>query len=363
MKIGIDAREACNSKSGKGHYVEILLKALARLDSQNQYLLYTSQDFSLDLPGNFTKRVIKSPSIFWHLSVLAAKRRDGVDLFVAPTSYIIPALTDGSVVVVHDLVSFLNLVKHQPKAQWIEQHTLPRALAKAKKIVAISYSTKKDLINHFPIEEKKVTVIHNAESYIFREIKDQLAIRTAIKKHKLPDRFMLTVGTLEPRKNLVNLLQAYARAEISPALVVVGGKGWYYDEIFRTVEKLKLQSKVIFLGQVEREELVYLYNAAEFLVFPSLYEGFGFPPLEAMMCGLPVLTSKASSLSEVCGHAALYVNPRSIREIEKGIERLNQDYKLREYLRQQGHEQSKKFSQEKMARSYIDLFNQLNNEK
>ena len=363
MRIGIDARELARSKhSGKGNYVYNLIRSLIKVDQGNQYVLYTKEDFNIELPPNFSKKVVARPSVLWHRGVIAQKKKDEVDLFLAPTSFIIPAYSDNTVMVIHDLVSFLGITRHQAKAKFTEKRTLPKALRRTKKIVAVSENTKKDLIKTFDVPEEKIKVIYNSDSPHFKEIKDLATIRKVLKKYKLPERFLLFVGKLEPRKNLVNLLKAYSHMESPPPLVVVGGKGWNYKDIFKTVNDLNLGQRVIFTEGINNSDLIYLYNAAEFLVFPSLYEGFGLPALEAMMCGCPVVTSKVASLPEVCGPAALYVNPENLEEMERIMEKVLRNYEMREHMRSAGLKQANKFSQEKLGMSFVKLFKELSNE-
>ena len=178
MKIGIDARAMADDRRvGKGHYVANLISALAKVDQTNQYVLYTDKEIKAELPENWSVKVIGKSSLLWHLAVKKELARDGIDTYLSPTSYIIPAMADDTVMVVHDLVSFLDIVKHQPKAKWMERITLPRAIDRTKKIVTVSESTKKDLLEHFQVPESKVEVIYNSGSPSFKQIDDSQQIR------------------------------------------------------------------------------------------------------------------------------------------------------------------------------------------
>lgn len=370
MTIGIDARTIVGRRAGKGQYTYNLVKALTEIDSKNQYLLYCSKSLSedLELPENFKQRIIKQPSLFWHLSTFVQLRKDKIDVFLAPTSYIIPALGyKRSVVVVHDLFSFLGLVSHQKKATIIERLTARRAVRCAKKIIAISQNTKNDVVRLFRIDPKKISVIYIGVDKQFIPVQNKSEIDRVLKQYKLPDKFFLFVSTLEPRKNVVRLIKAYYKLtkfkgyQITrlPHLVLVGQKGWSYKEIFDIVKKLNLKEKIIFADCIKDEDLPYLYNAALAFVFPSLYEGFGLPVLEAMACGCPVITSNISSLPEVGGEAILYVDPYNIDEIAKAMKKVLVNEDLREKLRQKGLAQAKKFSWEKTARETLKILEQI----
>ncbi|MEM9774992.1 MAG: glycosyltransferase family 1 protein [Chloroflexota bacterium] len=186
---------------------------------------------------------------------------------------------------------------------------------KANHIITISNSGKQDLINFFGIKAEKISVVYPGLNQKFKRPEESLI--TAYRENKrLPSRFLLHVGTLQPRKNLPFLIRAFHRAHLTNVnLVFAGGKGWYYDEIFRLVKELNLEQRVHFLGYIDDEELPLLYAAADLLVFPSIYEGFGMPILESMGCGTPVLASNASAMPEAVGNAGLLFNPTDLDDL------------------------------------------------
>jgi glycosyltransferase involved in cell wall biosynthesis len=202
----------------------------------------------------------------------------------------------------------------------------------------------------------KVEVVYNGVDPSFRPLPAD-EVGAFRRERGLPDRFILFVGTLEPRKNVARLVEAYARLpERRPALVLVGGKGWLYDEIFGRVEALNLSREIHCAGYVPADDLPWWYNAAELFVYPSLYEGFGLPPLEAMACGTPVVTSTASSLPEVVGSAGLMVDPTEIEELTTAMERMLKDRDMRQQMRAAGLAQAQRFSWVETARRTVETY-------
>jgi len=366
MLIGIDFREALGKRAGKGYYAYHLISEILKHDRENQYILYTSkptQEF--EKYSNVSVKVITKKSLLWHLAVLKNLYKDNVQAFFSPTSYIIPAWHDPRklkvVMTVHDLVAFLFPDIHNKKAMFIERIFLKRALEKVVHIFAVSLNTKRDLITQFFIPNELVSVVHNAASENFKVIpKEELKDFAA--ENRLPEKFIFSAGTLEPRKNFSMLIRSFSQVlkEFPDyKLLIAGSKGWYYDEIFETVSELNLENNVKFLGYVTEEELEKLYNLAEIFVWPTVYEGFGIPPLEAMKCGCPVITSNTSSLPEVVGEAALKINPKKEKDLTEAIINLLKNSGLRDELKKKGFDQAQKFSWEKSAKDVIKFFNKL----
>lgn len=352
MKIAIDIREASGPKVGKGWYTFVMVKELLKLDSRNQYLLYTNQSTpEFDKYPNATQRVIEKGGMYWHLAVLFDLLKTKPDIFWAPTSYIIPALAPRSlktVITVHDIVAFLFPEGHNKKAVWAERLTLRRAVKKARHIFTISRNTKLDLEKVFHVPEDKITIASCAASKIFHPIDDPAILKKVTLKYKLPPKFILAVGTLSPRKNFARLIRAYAR--IVPKhddthLVIVGPKGWNCEDVLQ----FEQSDKVHMIGYVEGEDISAIYTLAKLFVFPSLYEGFGIPPLEAMACGCPVITSNVSSLPEVAGNAAMLVDPYSVEEIAKAMDVILSNRYIALDLKEKGFERVKKFSWKESA--------------
>jgi len=279
-----------------------------------------------------------------------AVRRAGVDLLHAP-AFVGPLLGScPTVVTVHDL-SFVLYPQNFRAGNRLYLRTMTRlSVRRARRLIAVSESTKQDLVHYYHLPPERIDVVPNGVDDRFRPWPEaQVAAFRAARG--LPERFLLFVGTLEPRKNVAGLIRAYARLpQPRPPLMLVGGKGWLYDEIFALVESLGLGGKVHFVGYVPAEDLPGWYNAAHLFVYPSLYEGFGLPPLEAMACGTPVISSTTSSLPEVVGRAGLLVDPGDIEALAEAMDRLLNDEDLHAALRTAGPERAAAFSWRETAR-------------
>lgn len=228
-------------------------------------------------------------------------------------------------------------------------------------MIAASESTKKDAVRLCGLDEAKIKVIYHGVSPRFRPAGPE-AVSAVRQRYGLPDRFVLSLGTIEPRKNLTSLLEvwhALSSGGVPPKLVIAGSKGWLYAPFFSKLRELGLEDQVLFTGYVPEEDLPAVYSAAELFVYPSLYEGFGFPVLEAMACGAPVITSNTSSLPEVAGQAALLVDPTSLEELSAAIGRVLENQELRNQLRARGLEQAARFSWERTARETLSVYESL----
>jgi glycosyltransferase involved in cell wall biosynthesis len=235
---------------------------------------------------------------------------------------------------------------------------MPRFLRAADAVIAVSQHTKDDAIRTYGIEEEKISVIYEGVSDRFRRASPD-AITAVRRKYGLPGGFILSVATIEPRKNLTSLLEAYhaLRSEFAEnRLVLVGKKGWLYADFFRRIRELGLEDQVIFPGYVPDEDLPAMYSAADLFVFPSLYEGFGLPVLEALACGAPVVASNASSLPEVAGDAALLVDPNDGEALVHEMRAVLSNAELSHDMQTRGPKQAAKFSWHKAARETLDVY-------
>jgi glycosyltransferase involved in cell wall biosynthesis len=283
--------------------------------------------------------------ILWEQTLFARELRQLKPDLVHGMAYAVPAAWPGpSVVTVYDL-SFLLFPGAFNTANRIYLAATTRATAKrARRILTISEQTRRDIVRHLHVAEEYVDVTYPAVEERYRLLADTEveAFRVA---RSLPEAFIFSVGTLEPRKNLAGLLQAYARlAKPRPPLYVAGGTGWQVSPIFDTVRQLQLADDVHFLGFVPEDELPLWYNAARLFAYPSLYEGFGLPVLEAMACGTPVITSTAASLPEVGGKAAVLVPPRDTDRLAQEMERVLEDPQVRMEMRAAGRIQASRFT-------------------
>jgi glycosyltransferase involved in cell wall biosynthesis len=288
--------------------------------------------------------------------------RLGLDL-LHTTDFIPPAFgIRRSVITVHDLnflyyPQFLTAESHRYYNQQIEW-----AVWRADYILADSYATKSDLISLLGVPSDKITVVHLAADPVFSRKAGLEAHRIAA-QYELEPGYLLFVGTLEPRKNLPGLLQAYRflldRKVTSAPLVVVGAKGWLYDEVFQQVDTLRLREHVRFLHHVPDADLPGLYAAARVLATPSFYEGFGLPALEAMACGTPVVVANRASLPEVVGDAGLFVDPDDTYDIADKLARVLSDTALRQSMQHHGFSQASRFTWERTARATLAVYRQV----
>ena len=233
------------------------------------------------------------------------------------------------------------------------------------KIIAISENTKNDLINLYRIAPERIKVIYVAADEVYRPMENPERTAHIRQKYTLPDRFILFVGVIEPRKNIVRLIKAYnqIKGKIQQKLIIVGKKGWLYEDVFKTVDRLSLNQDVNFLGYVPKEDLAFLYTACDLFIYPSLYEGFGLPPLEAMACGAPVISSNTSSLPEVVGDAGILVTPTSTEELSAAMYKVLTDENLRNEMKLKGLERAKLFSWKKTAQETIKIYEEIYKEK
>lgn len=363
MIIAIDIRESCAEKTGKGGYTYNLIKAILSQDKQNQYLLYSDNEVNpFKDSKNARVKIIKTSSWKWHFKVLKDLQNEKVDLFFAPTSYIIPAFAPKSlkvIITVHDLVAFLFPSTHNTKATFIERLTLKKALKKADSVFVVSENTKKDLLKKIKYPENKIHITPCAPADFFKQPVKPKELEEIKQKYHLPNRFILAVGTLEPRKNFSTLIKSFIivkRKDPDLKLVIVGKKGWKFKQVEESVKHYKLQSEVIFPGYIEDHELQKVYHLASVFVFPSLYEGFGIPPLEAMASGCPVISSNVASLPEVIGEAGLLIDPRSSYKIADAIYSLSTNDHARNLLIEKGKIQAGKFSWEESANKALEIF-------
>ncbi|MBL7063081.1 MAG: glycosyltransferase family 4 protein [Anaerolineae bacterium] len=364
MIIGIDARIVHYARGGVPNYVLHLLDALAALDADTDYrILHSRKDRNPPLPGpNFYPVACWTPSHHrlerWALGVEVA--RLGLDLLHSPGFVPPVGGVSRSVLTIHDLnflyyPQFLTPESHRYYNQQIEW-----VVRRADHILADSHATKSDLTSLLAVPSEKVSVVHLAADSTFRPLPGTEVGQVATRYGLQPGRFLLFVGTLEPRKNLPGLLQAYRYlldAEVTTApLVLVGGKGWLYDEVFERIEALHLTEGVCLLHGVPDADLPGLYNAASVLTMPSFYEGFGLPALEAMACGTPVVVAERASLPEVVGEAGLLVNPDDPGNIAQALARVLTEEPLRVQMRELGLAQAARFTWEETARQTLAIY-------
>ncbi len=309
-------------------------------------------------------------TILWHrlrLPIPVEWFTGPVDIFHS-TDFVLPPVRQArTILTVHDL-TFMRLPQcAEPGLRAYLNKVVPRSIERADLVLADSQSTKNDLIELLGVSPDKIEVVYAGVERRFRPMKGEIALQRVKKRYELDFPFILSLGTLEPRKNFTGLIEAYALmrgkgqgvGDRGLKLVIAGVKGWLYDEIFAKVEELDLENEVIFPGFIADEDLPALYNLAELFVFPSLYEGFGLPPLEAMACGTPVVTSDRPSLPEIVGDAGLMVEATDNQELAKAMERGLTDEYLRREMREKGLKQAEKFTWEAAAGKLLDVYSTL----
>lgn len=346
LRIGIDARAAAEVPAGRGRYVRELLQALARRDDPHRYVLYTRKRWDEALDERFSWRERELPEAVWHLHAARAANRD-CDVFLATNSYVTPwFLKIPTAQVVHDLIPFQMGIHANRRAALIERLTIHRALRRAALIICDSHATRSDLLRLSPAVEPKATVVQLAVSERFARCHEPGELAHVRRRHGISRPFVLCTGTLEPRKNLARVLEAFARLpeplRSSYLLVLVGPRGWEFDEILERAGALGDSAKL--LGHVSDDDLAALYELCELFCYPSLYEGFGLPLLEAMSAGAASITSNVSSLPEVGGDAVRYVDPGSVDEITAALAELLDSPEERERLSELARRRAAGFS-------------------
>lgn len=373
MKIAIDIRRI--TEFGVGTYTRNIIRALARLDHENEYFLLGSLQKANEigvLPENFSCVEVASPETakgyFQCHSVLA---RMGCELVHVPHLFWLPHhFPCPYVVTVHDLLDHMYRARNGSGLKRSMHFQLTRrVLRKAARIFAVSAFTKNELQKLFDIEPRRIEVIYNAIDARFLTGHASDADRQMLaERYQIAYPFILYAGRISPHKNLVRIIEAFAalKAELAKQdqfpdlkLIIIGDELSKHPDLRRTVVRAGMQNDVRFLGFVPIDVLRVFYDVAKVFVFPSLYEGFGLPPLEAMAHGTPVLTSNTSSIPEVVGNAAVLVNPENLFEMMRSLQRVLCDQALREKLRHAGYDQVKKFSWDRSVSDILTSYREV----
>lgn len=377
MIIGIDLRPLNTGwKSGVEVYTIHLLKHLFLIDQKNKYKLFVNSFLEPKL--NFTKlnrlKNVEIYSFFYpnkilnsSLSFLRYPKIDrmlkGVDVFFSP-NIIFTRLTKSCkhVITFHDL----SFQRHPEFFSWERRiwhkFVLPQKQAlEASKIIAVSESTRNDLIKLYKLKPTQIEVVYSGILSKFKKRKpEHPELKRVREKYNLPSHFLLYLGTIEPRKNVEGLILAFnkfkKRNRNNIKLVVCGKPGWLYKDVYKLASQSPYYRDIMFTGFIPSEDKPYLYNLAEIFVYPSFYEGFGFPPLEAMASGTPLISSNISSLPEVVGNSGLLIDPNNINELAEALRLLSTDLKLREYFSMLGSKRAPIFQWTKTAQKTLDIF-------
>ncbi len=363
MIIGIDTRIALKKKTGIGYLISNLIPMLVEIDDEiNFKLLGDSLGISQkNVKAIHLRGIVKRGFNFWWktfgfppANILTGRS----DKFLFTNFVDFPVKTKERTLLVPDL-SFVKYPEFVEKKNLKFLNNVARSIKRADKIITISESTKKEIVDYYNIKSEKVNVVYLAASQGIMRISDQKRIQATRNKYGIKNKYILFVGTTEPRKNIGNLIRAYNELGDSLKkqymLVIAGGRSRYGDDPLDLVKRLNLSKRIIFTGYLDEAGLSCVYSGASAFVFPSLYEGFGIPVLESFKCEIPVAASFSSSIPEVGGDAALYFDPQNIDDMKEKIQCVLRDEKLRHEMIEKGHEQLKRFSWEKAAERTLEV--------
>jgi glycosyltransferase involved in cell wall biosynthesis len=362
MRFSVDAHAIGCHLTGNEVYIRNLLNQFARIDQDNEFLAHVAMPGAeQEVPSGFkTRRVSTNPYVRLGFDLPMQMRRDRPDLlhvqYTGPLACPVPL-----VVSVHD-VSYLEHPQYFTRFRAAQlRFTVKRTIQRAARVLTPSDFSRQAILNHYRLDEEKVVVVPNAVSSTFRPIDREIAAAAIEKKFGLREPFVLMVGDLQPRKNHIGLLHAFeevirAHPALPQHLVFVGKETWYSKDLHRAVQRSAVADRVHFTGFVEDSDLVHFYGACDLFVFPSFYEGFGLPILEAMACGRAVACSNTTAIPEVADAAAILFDPYSTEEMTRAIGDILLDAELRQRLERLGTQRATLFSWERAARRTLDVY-------
>ena len=357
MKIGIDCQSITGTPSGLGQYTRKLIEWLPQIDSHNDYHFFHCWK-------NFRGKTYNR--LFWENCVLPVKAsQQKLDILHVP-AFAIPLFRNVArqiVVTVHDLIGVLFPENLSPVSRFYWSKWLPFVNRNADLVIADSECTKSDIIRFMKLDPKKIRVVPLAADERFEVQKNEREILDVCLKYSVQRPFIFFLGNVEPRKNLPRLIHAFKqlkrKEKIGHQLVIGGSRSWHYPELAQSLMSSGVAEYIKFIDYVDENDIVALYQASDLFVFPSLYEGFGLPILEAMACGIPVITSHISSIPEVGGNAVYYVNPHNEDELAKAIQHVLSDRNLWQDLKRRGFERVRQFSWKRTAEKTRQVFKEV----
>jgi len=371
MNIGVDIRSLMDSnRTGVGEYTYELLNALFKIDKENQYFLFynSNKDVSQNIPKwkqenvnyigfSWPNKLLNIFLLFFKFPRIDKIINKKLDYFFSPNINFLSLSKDVKhILTIHDLsFEYFPDCLSRKRRLWHKILNPKKACEKADIIITPSENTKRDVIDRYGISGEKIKKIYPGLSSVFGE-ENNFGDEEIRNKYKLPKNFILFLGTIEPRKNIIGSIEAfidiYSNLPDYYQLVIAGSKGWEFEPIINLIDK---HDRIKYIGYVNAQEKSKLYGLADLFIYPSLYEGFGFPVLEAMFSGTPVLTSNRSSLPEIVGDCAYMVNPNNIDEIARGIELVLKDKGLSKFFAEKGRQRSDYFTWSKAAREFIEI--------
>jgi glycosyltransferase involved in cell wall biosynthesis len=364
MKIGFDAKRAFNNKTGLGNYSRFVIESLEKYCIENQYVVYTpKQNHSLFRHPN-TKTPKHAFHSYWRsVGIVNDLKRDAVELFHGLSNELPMGLRKASirsVVTIHDLI-FIRYPKLYPAIdRFFYYQKFKSACQNADVIVAVSEQTKRDIIEFFKIDPQKIKVVYQDCDVVFQSRVGEGQILAVKQKYNLDRPYILSVGTVEERKNQLRLVQAFYETNLPEAmLVLVGGATKYQQQIERFIEQKSLQNKVKIFNKVPFADLPALYQGAELFAYLSVFEGFGIPIVEALHSQVPVLAASGSCLEEAGGRGAIYVNPLDINDIDQNLELIWNDNDLQKKLTTYGHRHVQQLASSKISLDLMTIYNSI----
>ena len=367
MHIAIDAHSVGAGLGGNETYATNLIEALADIDSVNRYTLYVTKKEAVERFANRWPNVHlrltlpHTPLVRIPLTLTVELRRRPVDIL--HVQYTSPPFTPCPVVnTIHDL-SFEHLPETFKRRSWRQMRlTIRRSAQSAAHILTDCDFARDDILKTYGIAPERVTAVPLAAAVRFSPVRDERELDRVRNKYGINGKYILTVGSIQPRKNIPRLIRAYSmlcserNLEPLPKLVVVGKRGWLYEDTLATAESSTVRDRIILTGYVDDKDLPALYSAASCFVYPSYFEGFGIPPLEAMRCGTPTITGDRTCFPEIIGDAGLMVDPFDERAIMRGIARVLTEQTLRDELIEKGLERANSYDWLKTARQTLDVY-------
>lgn len=372
MKIGYDAKRAFHNKTGLGNYSRSLIDSMIAYYPKNQYYLFNPKVSTLYVPEGLELNTVQPKSFFnkafpsfWRtFSMNKTIEKLELDIFHG-LSHELPYGKKNNktkwVLTVHDLIIFRFPQFFKPIDREIYARKLAYSCQKADAIIAISGQTKNDLISYLQVPEHKITVVYQSCNKIFKEAVSEKTKLEISKKHNLPEKFILQVGTIEKRKNLLLTVKALSLLHPTYKLLVIGKKTNYLKEVRLEIARLQLNDRILFLHDLDFNELPAIYQLAEMFIYPSRYEGFGIPIIEALHCGIPVIAARGSCLEEAGGPDSYYVDPNNHIELAETIIILEQEDKRKQAI-ESGFTYIKHFEEKRISDAIMKVYKGILNE-
>lgn len=373
MRVGLDGFPLSSPKTGIGHYTFELARSLAQMGPADSFELVSPLPFDDSVVQEIRRTSLtnlgvvnpKATSIrrhWWAVGLPLYLRQTSFDLFHG-TNYEVPLWNrQRNVLTIHDLSILLHPDHHERDLVRRARRRLPLMIRSAAMIIAVSESMKREICDHLGIRPERIAVTPEAPRRAFRRMPLEQTVETR-RRLGIEDDFILFVGTVEPRKNLLTLVRALdeilRNTSLRPQLVIAGGKGWLMDELFSFIESAGISERVRFIGYTSDDDLRALYSSCRISVYPSLYEGFGLPPLEAMACGAPVITSRIPAIVETVGSAAILIDPADVTGLARSITQLWNDERQRDQLSLAGLQRAAEFTWERTAQLTMAVYREV----